>query len=79
MKCPVCGKEAEEGGLVANNVVLGWIPLKQFQKKGLKRLLHTGLKTIGRSSVLLNQTLAPNAFFCADCKKVFGVFDVTND
>ena len=76
MNCPICGREMEEGGLIIDGVAPGWVPMEQFKKKGLRRMVHTGLRTIGKSSILLSQTKVPNAFFCENCNKI--VFDVTN-
>ena len=56
MKCPICNNEMIEGGLVIDGVEPGWVPMEEFQKKGLKRIVHTGLRTIGKSSVLFSQT-----------------------
>lgn len=78
MRCPVCGKEMAPGGLVSQGVVLGWVPMDQFRKKGLRRLMHMGVRTIGRSSALLGQTLVPGAWYCAECNTVTGTFAVTN-
>ncbi|MBQ2855063.1 MAG: hypothetical protein IJE81_06275 [Oscillospiraceae bacterium] len=78
MRCPLCNSEMQEGGLVIDGVAPGWVPLEQFQKRGLHRLVHTGLRTIGKTSILLRQTKVSNAFFCARCNKIIGVFDVTN-
>ena len=52
--------------------------MEQFAKKGLKRMAYTGLRTIGKSNILLGQTRVPDAYFCPICNKVMGVFDVTN-
>ena len=79
MKCPICNNEMIEGGLVIDGVAPGWVPMEEFQKKGLKRIVHTGLRTIGKSSVLFSQTKVPNAFFCKNCNKIVGVFDITNN
>lgn len=78
MLCPICGKEMQEGGLIVNGVSAGWVPMEQFQKKGFERLVYTGYKSIGSWNALLDQTKVPNAWFCEDCNKVTGVFDVTN-
>ena len=59
MKCPICNNEMIEGGLVIDGVAPGWVPMEEFQKKGLKRIVHTGLRTIGKSSVLFSQTKEP--------------------
>lgn len=78
MKCPLCGGEMEEGGLVIQSVNPGWVPMEQFQRKGVKRLCYHGLRTIGKTSILWGQTKVPNAFFCRPCNKIVGIFDVTN-
>ncbi len=78
MKCPVCGIDMSEGGLIVNCVDPGWVPMEQFRRKGIKRLIYTGLRTIGETNILLNQTKIPNAWFCRNCSKVMGVFEVTN-
>ena len=78
MNCPICGAQMEEGGLIIDGVAPGWVPMEQFQKRGAKRLLYTGLRTIGKTNVLLGQTRVPGAFFCKNCNKIVGIFDVTN-
>lgn len=79
MKCPYCGAEMEEGGLIVDGVAPGWIPLKQFNQKGMKRLVYSSLRTIGKANILLGQTKIPNAFFCQECNKIVGIFDITNN
>ena len=79
MKCPLCGNEMREGGLIIDGVAPGWVPMEEFQKKGLKRLIYKGLRTIGKANVLLGETKVPNAFFCENCNKIVGIFDVTNN
>jgi len=79
MKCPICGNEMEPGGLVIDGVKSGWVPMNQFNRKGVKRLMYTGLRTIGQTSILFSQTKVPNAHFCKQCNKIVGVFDVTNN
>ena len=79
MRCPICGNEMQEGGLIIDGVASGWVPMEQFQKKELKRIVHTGLRTIGEVSILWGQTKVANAFFCRQCNKIVGVFDVTNN
>ena len=79
MNCPVCGAHMEEGGLIIDGVAPGWVPMEQFRKKGAKRLLYMGLRTIGKTNILLGQTRVPGAFFCKNCNKIVGIFDVTND
>lgn len=79
MRCPICDCEMQEGGLVIDGVAPGWVPMEQFQKKGLKRIVYSGLRTIGKANILLGQTKVPNAYFCKPCNKIVGVFDVTNN
>ena len=79
MNCPICGRPMEAGGLVLNGVQNGWVPLEQFQRKGLQRLVYVGTRFIGRENYLLRQTLVPNAWYCRRCGKIAGVFDVTNN
>ena len=78
MKCPLCGGELQEGGLVLDGVASGWVPMEQFEKRGAKRVVYTGLRTIGQTNFLLRQTRVPGAYFCQTCNKVLGIFDVTN-
>ena len=79
MRCPICGNEMEEGGLIVDGVAPGWVPKEQFERKGLKRLVYTGLRSIGTTNIPLGQTKIPNAFFCKNCNKIVGIFDVTNN
>ena len=53
--------------------------MEEFQKKGLKRIVHTGLRTIGKTTILYSQTKVPNAFLCKNCNKIVGMFDITNN
>lgn len=78
MKCPICNNEMQEGGLIIDGVAPGWVPMEQFQKKGLKRIVYTGLRTIGKTNILLSETKVSNAHFCEYCNKIVGVFDITN-
>ena len=70
MKCPICNNEMIEGGLVIDGVAPGWVPMEEFQKKGLKRIVYNGLRTIGKTSILYSQTKVPNAFLCKNCNKI---------
>ena len=75
----MCIRDRLEGGIIVDDVACGWVPMEQFKKKGIKRLMYTGMRTIGESSILLNQTKIPNAYFCKNCNKIMGIFDVTNN
>ena len=77
MKCPICDNEMQEGGLIIDGICPGWVPIEQFQKKGLKQLVHTEFRSIGKTNTLSGRTKVPNAFFCKKCNKIIGVFDVT--
>ena len=79
MKCPICNNEMLDGGIIVNGVVCGWVPMEQFRKKGLERLMYTGMRTVGKSNILLDQTKIPDAYFCKNCNKIIGFFDVTNN
>ena len=79
MKCPMCNNEMQKGGLIIDGVAPGWVPMEQFEKKGVKRIMHTDLRTIGEANILLGQTKVSNAFLCKHCNKIVGVFDVTNN
>ena len=46
----------EKGGLIIDGVAPGWVPMDEFKKKGAARLLYTGLRTIGKTNILLGQT-----------------------
>lgn len=76
MKCPLCGKEMIEGGIITNGLAM-WHPQREFAKKGLKALYYKGGKMIGDHSVLLRETKIPDAWYCSSCNKVTGIFDIT--
>lgn len=76
MKCPFCSTEMEKGGIITGGVTAMWHPLKEFEKKNWKRVVYVDGKPIGKSSILLNQTRIPNAYFCPCCNKIVGVFDI---
>lgn len=78
MNCPICKNKMQEGGLLTDGVASGWVPLEEFNKKGVSKLVYTGLRTIGKADIFLRQTKIPNAFYCRKCNKVVGIFDVTN-
>ena len=43
MKCPVCGKEMEEGGIIGNGALsIDWYPRKEFEKKWSRALYYNG-------------------------------------
>jgi len=79
MKCPLCHQAMEEGGLIIDGTRPAWVPMEEFEKKGLSRLLYTDCRTIGQTNFILSQTRVPNAHFCRSCNKIVGIFDVTNN
>ena len=77
MKCPCCGNEMEKGGLVASGAAaVSWHPLKEFEKKWFNALYYKEGKAIGTFSFPTKEVKIPNAFYCGQCNKVVGVFDV---
>ena len=76
MLCPQCGARMQQGGIVAQGTAVLWHPQSQFGKSGLRRLLYTGGKPIGKANVFLGQTRLPGAYFCDKCRIVPGVFPV---
>lgn len=76
MICPICGKEMEQGGVITNGIAM-WHPLKEFEKKGLKKLYYKNGRILGEHSILLNESKIPNAHYCSSCNKVIGFFDIT--
>lgn len=77
-ECPLCGNEMQEGGLVASDIFISWSPLEEFKKRGLKRFTRKSIQLAGESSILWEEKLVPNAFYCKNCNKVMGIFDVAN-
>lgn len=78
MKCPICDNEMCEGGLIIDGVVPGWVPMEQFRKKGIRALVRTGLRKIGKTNVVLGETKVSNAYCCENCNKIIGIFDITD-
>ena len=81
MNCPICGSKAEQGGLMAESLFINWVPQEELEKNYLKefvRLTFPGV-TISTNPPLLKRAKVPNAYYCPQCKKVFGIFDVTDD
>ena len=76
MNCPICGSKTEKGGIVTSGITAMWHPLSEFEKQIWKRIIYKDGKSIGESSILFNQTRIPNAFYCQNCNKVIGIFDI---
>lgn len=78
MKCILCDAKMLQGGIVTQGVSAIWIPQIEFQKKGIKKLIYKNGKNIGSSDVVLGQTKISNAYFCSNCNKIIGIFDVND-
>lgn len=76
MKCPVCGMEMQKGGLIAMGRGLVWVPEEKFEK-GWRPAYDTEV-SLGKTSHLLGETRVPDAYYCESCRKVTGIFDVTD-
>lgn len=76
MNCPICSTKMQAGGIVTGGVTAMWHPMKEFEKKSWKRVVYVDGKPIGKSSILLNQTRIPNAYFFPSCNKIIGFFDI---
>ena len=67
----------KKGGIIADGAIItSWHPQEQFEKTGLKSLWYTGGKPIGKRNLLLKNIKIPNAWYCENCNKVVGIFDV---
>ena len=72
------GVHPEYGGAQQNaNGIAMWHPLREFEKKGLKKLYYKDGKVLGSQNILLRECKIPNAWYCASCNKVAGIFDIT--
>lgn len=77
MKCPLCGGELEEGGLIVHGVPAMWFPKAEYEKRGLGRIMYTGGKALtSRTNFLLDHTRIDGAYYCPACDKVMGIFAV---
>lgn len=79
MKCPFCGAEMIAGGIVAGVIPVYWIPQEKFDESPvMRKIITTGIKSIGKSSVIFGETKISGAYYCEGCNKIIGAFDVTN-
>lgn len=49
-----------------------------FLRDENKRITRKSIQLAGESSILWDETLVPNAFYCKNCNKVMGILDVAN-
>ncbi len=73
MKCPICEKEMLEGGLVFGGYSPTWVDKNQLNKA---MVMEAGHELVAESNYLTRQTKVKNAFYCEQCNKVTGIFDV---
>lgn len=76
MKCMFCGNEMQEGGIITQGVSALWVPLEEYNKRGIRKMIYTGGKSLGKIDVVLGQVKLDNAYYCPNCNKVIGYFDV---
>lgn len=76
VKCPLCNGDLIEGGLVIWGNMAGWVPIDQLDKKWGR---YSDWHSIARPTMFLSNIKIPYAFFCEDCNKIIGVFDVVKD
>lgn len=67
------------GGIISNGIYVSWVPESEFKKRGIERLGYDGGKNLGSTNFLLGQTRVPGAYYCKNCNKVAGIFDVTSE
>jgi len=78
MKCPLCAREMQKGGIIAEKaIVVAWHPGEEFEKTGLKSLFYRYGKLIGIHRPFRGIVTIPDAWYCDTCRKVTGIFDVT--
>lgn len=76
MKCFICGKDMQPGGIVTDGISAMWFPESQLKKKGLTQMVLENGRKIGHRNFLLRQTTLDNAYFCPHCQKIIGLFDL---
>ena len=78
MNCPICGRNMEKGGIVAEKAItVMWHPESEYQKTGLKSYMFHHGKLLGRHYPLRGVVKIPDAWYCRNCEKVTGIFDIT--
>lgn len=78
MNCPICGKEMEKGGIIAEKAItVMWHPEQEYQKKGLNSYCFRFGKLLGTHHPLRGVVKIPDAWYCGSCHKVTGIFEVT--
>lgn len=65
----------EKGGLASKSLYIVWYPDEIYNKNTLRRSFEPG-KRLGKTSVVWGETKVPGAYYCKNCNKVTGIFDV---
>ena len=75
MKCTVCGKEMDPGGILISGRYMSapeWIPSSEYEKRGLKTWRRRkGIPPCCEEALL--ETKIPSAFYCSSCGLVVTV------
>lgn len=76
LKCPVCNAEMQLGGLVANGQWVLWYAETDYKKHAFKRFFIKNHKKLGHPR-WDGSTGIDNAFYCENCDKIIGIFDIS--
>ena len=77
MNCPVCGKEMAAGGLWVSGTLVRWLPEKDFRESTLFKIVFPDAKVLkGKTNHLMKETKVPGAYYCENCGKIVGIFDL---
>ena len=76
MKCIYCGSDMQLGGIVTQGISAMWFPQENLQKPYLFKVVFEGGINIGKKDYLWGQTLLTDAYYCPQCRKIIGIFDV---
>lgn len=76
MKCIYCGSDMQLGGIVTQGISAMWFPQENLQKSYLFKVVFEGGINIGKKDYLWGQTLLTDAYYCPQCRKIIGIFDI---
>ena len=76
MKCIYCGSNMQLGGIVTQGVSAMWFPQENLQKPHFFKIVFEGGISVGKNDYLWGQTLLTDAYYCPQCRKIIGIFDV---
>ncbi|RVU55365.1 PF20097 family protein [Anaerosphaera multitolerans] len=78
MKCPICKNEMEKGGIFVNSIYVYWYNEDELKERSLFLKARVNGEPIGKNNFLTNTTKIETAYYCKNCKKVMGIFDVAD-